>query len=555
MPNPLSAALSDLSRARPPSIEGHGEAPVFDPTLVQVLRSLLHQQQLALQSDLQAHQSALQAIIEQQLLQLRTELPTLRPADERHKQAGTGELLEFRPSQQTLHHDFGYADDDLPSPNESGKVRKPSFLAKDFKATPVSETVSAVTIEKKPLTFKRVINSGMFESATGAMVIFNVVLMFLQLERQGHQAGVALKMVPDDGEWNGSDSVFTVCEHIFTIWFVMELGLRITSNGIQTLKIPGNFVDALIVVVTSLDLYLFSFLFQGRGSGPNMSFARIVRILKVVKIFRAFRAAALFHELRILITTMVSSIRALMWSMVLLSVILLSAGIFMAQMVGSFIADSTNENDIRVWLWKRYGTAAKSTYTMFELTLSGCWPSYARPLVDEVSVWYALWWFFYVITVVFAVIRIITALFITATMRSANEDEEMMSIRKLKEKAFYIKKLRAFLLKADESGDDKLDINELQMALKDPKIGSWLHVLELEPYEVMTLHEILSTDGAVPLDEFLDGALRMKGPARSIDLIQAMHNQHKLAEQLDELQTKVMREFQKAHSYPKVLPK
>jgi len=246
---------------------------------------------------------------------------------------------------------------------------------------------------------------------------------------------------------------------------------------------------------------------------------------------------------------MVSSIRALMWSMVLLSVILLSAGIFMAQMLGSFIADSGNKDDIRIWLWKRYGTASKSTYTMFELTLSGCWPSYARPMVDDVSVWFALWWFFYVITVVFAVIRIITALFLTATMKAANEDEEMMCIRKRQEKSSYLKKLRAFLIKADESGDARVDNHELHKALSDPKVGNWLHVLELEPYEVMTLHDILSREGGVPVDEFLEGALRMKGPARSIDLIQTIHNQHTMIEQLNELQIKVMHELQKVQCY------
>ena len=52
--------------------------------------------------------------------------------------------------------------------------------------------------------------------------------------------------------------------------------------------------------------------------------------------------------------------------------------------------------EIRFWVNRMYGTSAKAVYTLFEVTLSGCWPTYARPLIEEVSWLYAIFFILYV---------------------------------------------------------------------------------------------------------------------------------------------------------------
>merc|ERR1711907_644358 len=111
---------------------------------------------------------------------------------------------------------------------------------------------------------------------------------------------------------------------------------------------------------------------------------------------RAFRVAVLFSELRVLIKTLISSMMALVWSSVLLSFIMVAAGILMAQLTASFIEDETGLIDRRIWAFQHYGTGLRATYTMFEATLSGGWPNYARTLIEDVSWTYALFWIVYV---------------------------------------------------------------------------------------------------------------------------------------------------------------
>jgi hypothetical protein len=287
-------------------------------------------------------------------------------------------------------------------------------------------------------------------------------------------------------------------------------------------------LDALVVATTSFNAYVAPIIIGG-GDIMNMNFARLMRLLKVVKIFRAFRAAQLFSELRVLIHTLTSSILALLWSTVLLALIMVASGILMGQLVLHFIDDDTYERKMRLWAYEHYGGAFRSIYTMFEATLSGGWPNYARPLISGFSPWFALFWVFYVLAVYFAVIRVLSALFLNTTMNVANQDEEMMMMAKIKEMEKFTERVGYFFQEADTSGDGMIDRDEFETILEDDRMKVWLEALGLEVYEVQALFNLLCDDvGEISYEDFLGGAKRMKGQAKAIDSITIMHGQHKL---------------------------
>merc|ERR1719440_776983 len=221
--------------------------------------------------------------------------------------------------------------------------------------------------------------------------------------------------------------------------------LRMYAFRCHMFKSLTSVIDVVVVVSTSVDLYIL----KPMGSeGANMSFGRLARIFKVFKMLRAFRAAKLFSELRILGKTVFASLFALFWSAVLLAFVIVCSGLFMAQTVEGIIVDPALDYDLRVWAYKRYGSGMRASYTMFEATLSGGWPNYARTLVEE-NVGFAFFWIMYVMLVIFAIIRVITALFLKTTIKVSQDDEEMMLLEKMREKEDTIKKIRQFLSKAD----------------------------------------------------------------------------------------------------------
>merc|ERR1712187_1011500 len=98
----------------------------------------------------------------------------------------------------------------------------------------------------------------------------------------------------------------------------------------------------------------------------------------------------LFRQLRVLVRTIASSFMSLFWSMLILCILMLISALFLTQTLHTFIIDDSEDLDLRLWVYNMYGTPGKSLYTMFEVTLSGCWPNYARPLIEQVSVSYAI---------------------------------------------------------------------------------------------------------------------------------------------------------------------
>lgn len=303
----------------------------------------------------------------------------------------------------------------------------------------------------------------------------------------------------------------------------------------------SNVFDAFIVVTTCFEAYVLEMAMDSEG-GANLSFARMARLLKIVKFMRAFRAAVLFSELRVLLRTLVSSMMALAWSVVLLSFIMLSSGILMAQLTAGFIEDNNNDRELRTWTWKHYGTGSRASYTMFEATMSGGWPNYARTLVENVSPLYAVFWVTYVIFVVFAVMRVITALFLNNTMKAASGDETMMVMEKMKEKDKYVTKVLRFLEEGDVDGSGTLSRSEFEKLLHNEEISRYLTIIGLEMYEVEALFNVLDDgDGEISYSEFIGGCLRLKGAARAVDAVMIMHEQNRMMQAMANILSRLSR--------------
>merc|ERR1740123_867038 len=104
------------------------------------------------------------------------------------------------------------------------------------------------------------------------------------------------------------------------------------------------------------------------------------------------------------------------------------------------------------------------------MTFSGCWPNFASPLVREVSPWFAVFFIVYVTFGVFAMIRIISALFLEETLAQASRDADMMVREGSKKTAALAKDLTDLFESADKSGDGMVSQEELTNLLMHPKV-------------------------------------------------------------------------------------
>ncbi|CAJ1342232.1 unnamed protein product [Effrenium voratum] len=172
------------------------------------------------------------------------------------------------------------------------------------------------------------------------------------------------------------------------------------------------------------------------------------------------------------------------------------------------------------WMWLHYGTAYRAALTMYYMTFAGNWPVYARPVLENVSHAFVIFYLAYITLIVFAVIRVITAIFLSQTLEAASSDAEMIIQERLRKKAAFIRKLESVFNAMDESGDGVLSEDEMSELLRDPKVQAYLESLEVAVPESEALFRLLANgDGLVTYDDFIEGILRCKGPARAMDQI------------------------------------
>merc|ERR1711879_288106 len=73
-------------------------------------------------------------------------------------------------------------------------------------------------------------------------------------------------------------------------------------------------------------------------------------------------------------------------------------------------------------------------------------------------------------------------------------------------------------------GSGTLSRTELDEILSDDKVKAYLAAIEIEVFEVASIFQLLDDgDGTISYEEFLHGIMRLKGTARSQDVIAILH--------------------------------
>lgn len=265
-----------------------------------------------------------------------------------------------------------------------------------------------------------------FEMAIGTLIILNVFSIYLQLEFVGYEAGVLIG-VEAEADLPGAELAVFISSYFFTLVFLVELLAKMYFLRCELWYSGGrvqkfNIFDTFVVLLTVVDLWILS----PMQVGFNVSVLRVIRFLRVFRALRVVRAFEVFSKLRVLVATVSASFFALFWSMVLLSIVMLLAALGMCQAINTNLVDPGVDSETKLWSYRYYGTPSRALWTVFELTFSGGWPNYARVLVEKVSPLYAVPFAMYIAGIIFAMFRIITALFLKDTLSIAAADADMV---------------------------------------------------------------------------------------------------------------------------------
>mmetsp|Transcript_54844 Transcript_54844/g.100554 ORF Transcript_54844/g.100554 Transcript_54844/m.100554 type:complete len:561 (-) Transcript_54844:107-1789(-) len=379
------------------------------------------------------------------------------------------------------------------------------------------------------------VRSGAFDAIFISVIFLNLISVCLQLQWRGYNAAMLMDKRGDDNGWSQASEVFDGLELVYTSVFTLEAVLRLTFLGRDYLCVPANLFDTLIVVVTCVQMYIL----QPAGimkDGSFVAVARLIRLVRVMRFLKVVKFAEACAELRILARALSGCLGSLFWSMMLLAALIVAGSIVLFQLVLAYIEDESNPDRWREWSFETLGTMPLCMMALWEATFTASWFRYSRVMIIQMNTAYALFWVPYIVCINFSVMRLIGALFLKETMAVASVDAEKNAIARKKRQRNFAEKIREVFEEADHSGDGLISADEFQDMLFNARVGACFENLDLEVYEVGMLFELLAADdGTANYHEFLEGALKLKQSAQTIDVIQLIHGNQKLSRAVDSI--------------------
>jgi len=357
------------------------------------------------------------------------------------------------------------------------------------------------------------------DTILAVLILMNSLFHVLELELEGQQI-TFLTSRPIHAE---AIAILAMVNFLFDLWWIIEWCLTLWFQRRMFFRQIANIMNTLLMAIAAADIisYLAA---GGKQSNQMKHLFRALSSLRLLRFFHSLRS--LKGTPKLLVKSWNSFLYSLFWAMVFLGIFMCSAALVVGNLLQDFILSDEDEEH-RLWVWKHYGTALRAIYTLYEITFAGSWPSLTRPVVETVDAGYAGFFLLYITVIAFGLIRVITAVFLKDTLDAANNDAELQLSEKMQKKAEYAAKLEGIFSAIDSSGDGIITEARLQQSLQNPRVEAYFQTLDLDVHESTALFHILDDgDGGVTLDEFIDGMVRCKGPARAIDQV-AMHSELK----------------------------
>jgi len=198
------------------------------------------------------------------------------------------------------------------------------------------------------------------------------------------------------------------------------------------------------------------------------------------------------------------------WSALFMLVPMFVFSMGLTQVVREFRVESgLDENklsDLMIW----YGTLDRSILTLFYSIAGGLsWSEAQMPLAEHGFVVYSILFLLYVALMIFAVLNVLTGVFVQAADSAASSEKEKK----------VLETLHTIFHDVDHDRSGTLTNDEFTALLKHRDIGVCLQSLNIPPNQADCLFKLIDSDGsgAIAIDEFLEGCDKFQGSLKAID--------------------------------------
>jgi hypothetical protein len=355
--------------------------------------------------------------------------------------------------------------------------------------------------ESPPTSLTKAVDNKMFELLVAAMLVTNCIQIGAQTYHDEDHMPAGL----------------VVMEHMFVVFFLTELGLRLARHSWAWLFNTWNSVDVMIILVTGV---LTSWILAPLNvDGGILAQGGALRILRLVRLIRSVRIFPLFSSLWMLVSGIISSLNLLFWAFILLGFLHF---IFAIAVLDVIAKSDTFQSDEQVQRY--FGSLSAGMLTLFQTMTFDSWGDKVFPILFGMPGAGMLIFTLFIGVCGIVLSNILVAIVVFKAMNAKECDEEA--------KAFWMKvsqqskqqELLKIFKSMDEDGNGELDREEFLDILGDVSFMTKMRQLDIDLAELPDVFDILDDgDGRLTAFEFCSGLQRMQGTAKAKETFNASH--------------------------------
>jgi len=185
-------------------------------------------------------------------------------------------------------------------------------------------------------------------------------------------------------------------------------------------------------------------------------------------------------------------------------------------------------------LISHYGSVGTAMYTLFSASTGGDdWRNAANPLEDVGAVNNVIF-VVYMVMFTFVLTNSVTAIFVESASEYAGRDKDRVIQDQLAKKQEYMSDIYVIYNEIDGDGSGEVTYEEFKEHLADPAMISFAQSLEIDIMDLEAFFLILSARGSksVDLETFVEGCIKLRGQARSMDVMDLMIKTKEIAADL-----------------------
>ncbi|CAE7490380.1 Cacna1c [Symbiodinium sp. CCMP2592] len=494
------------------------------PASAAVVRELLQQQEVKLAATIEVGFKQLQDLLAESK-SLNVGLQALQPtAKKKKRHRASGESTVSKSDSGSNRSEASAAFAENPNKGRTSLLNLESFEAPGRSIWSVDCCSWLPSEENPPKNLlsrlaRKMVSSWMFETFFAGVIMTNSIFIAVQVELSAQQPGRS----PNRGMF--------IVSTFYSLLFTIELLIRLVAVGPRLYcgqDWAWTLLDTLVVATSVFEFIVELPVQHDEGQEEqslfgNMRLLRILRIAKITRAVRIIRLVKFVRALRSLLFCIGKTLKAMAWSAALLVLIIFLFGLVFTDITTEYFANPEQHwNPVTTdFLRLRFSSLELSMHTLFASITGGFTWVEARDAFAELSFVWGLMFEAFISFCLFAVLNVMTGVFCQSAIESAEKDHELNLQMLAHERAKYFRAVKRLFQQLDKNGDGGITVVEFEVALQDPTLLQVFNALEISADDAWALFTQLDSDGDahVDADEFLEGCMLLKGPARSVDVM------------------------------------